>query len=44
MRETSNTYKTLRTQTGAFYDVEVIRGNTTYTVDDLVTININILH
>ena len=41
MRETSNTYKTLRTQTGAFYDVEVIRGNTTYTVDDLVTININ---
>ena len=41
MRETSNTYKTLRTQTGAFYDVEVVRGNTTYTVDDLVTIGIN---
>lgn len=41
MRETSNTYKTLRTQTGAFYDVEVIRGNTTYTVDDLITISIN---
>lgn len=41
MRETSNTYKTLRTQTGAFYDVEVVRGNTTYTVDDLVTISIN---
>ena len=41
MRNTSATYKTLRSQTGSFYEVEVIRGNTTYDMDDLMSININ---
>ena len=41
MRATSATYKTLRTQTGAFYEVEVIRGATTYDINDLVSIRIN---
>lgn len=41
MRATSATYKTLRTQTGAFYEVEVIRGATTYDINDLVSIKIN---
>ena len=41
MRATSATYKTLRTQTGAFYEVEVIRGATTYDINDLISIKIN---
>ena len=41
MRATSNTYKTLRTQTGSFYEVEVIRGAKTYTMEDLVSVNIS---
>lgn len=41
MRNTSATYKTLRSQTGSFYEVEVIRGNTAYDMDDLMSININ---
>ena len=41
MRATSATYKTLRTQTGAFYEVEVIRGATIYDINDLISIKIN---
>ena len=41
MRETSDTYKTLRTQTGSYYEVEVLRGGRVYTTEDLISININ---
>ena len=40
MRETSALYKSLRTATGSYYEVEVVRGNTTYTMADLKSIEI----
>lgn len=35
MKTTSSLYKTLRKQTGAFYEVELIQGTHTYTIADL---------
>ena len=40
MRTTSETYQTLRNQTGAFYEVEVICGNTTYGLSSLYELKI----
>ena len=41
MRTTSALYKSLRSAVGSYYDVEVINGLTTYTVEDLVSIQIS---
>ena len=41
MRTTSALYKTLRKATGSYYEIEVIRGNKTYTIADLKTIKLS---
>ena len=40
MRDRSATYQTLRTQTGAFYEVEVVCGNKTYDIHDMFSLHI----
>ena len=40
MRTTSALYKSLRNAVGSYYDIEVINGLHTYTVADLISINI----
>lgn len=40
MRQTSELYKQLRTQTGSYYEVKVVRGDVTYGMDKLKSITI----
>ena len=40
MRQTSELYKQLRTQTGSYYEVKIVRGDVTYGMDKLKSITI----